>query len=151
MKKLFSVMFLSVLLCAPAWADMDHAAEARREAERKAQRQKAAQEQAKADAMKQQALDKAHAEVKARGSSTAAMRKSLGKSADGKSDAEVQQMYQAKATSDAKNIQAREAATRPMKDAQMKQMYGKDTKDLMNMSDKELEEFSKQMEKKYGQ
>jgi hypothetical protein len=78
------------------------------------------------------------------------MRKDLGKQANGKSDAEVKKLWDAKVKTDAKNIQQQEATTRPIKDAQMKKMYGKDTKDLMNMSDEDLEVFSKDVEKKYN-
>jgi hypothetical protein len=80
----------------------------------------------------------------------ASMRKDLGKQANGKSDAEVKKMWDAKVKTDSKNIQQQDATTRPMKNAQMKKMYGKDTKDLMNMSDEELEAFSKDVEKKYN-
>lgn len=152
MKKLFSLMLLSVFLMGVAQADWDYELEAKEAAQRKAEQQKAAQEKAKADAMKQQAMDKANAGMRAEDQkSVAAMRKALGKSAQGKSDTEVKQMYQAKAMSDFKNLQAKEAAARPTTDVQMKKMYGKDTQELMNMSEEELDKFSKDMEKKYGQ
>lgn len=152
MKKLFSLMLLSVFLMGTAHADWDYELEAKEAAQRKAEQQKADQEKAKADAMKQQAMDKANADMKREDQkSVAAMRKSLGKSANGKSDAEVKKMYQAKAMAEFKEGQAKEVASRPMKDAQMKKMYGKDTQELMNMSEEELDKFSKDMEKKYGQ
>lgn len=152
MKKLFSLMLLSTLLIGTAYADWDYELEAREAAERKAEQQKAAQEKAKADAMRQKAMDKANADMKAQDQkSVASMRKQLGKSANGKSDTEVKKMYQDKAMADLKEGQAQEAASRPMKDAQMKKMYGKDTQELMNMSEEELDKFSKDMEKKYGQ
>jgi hypothetical protein len=151
MKKIIAFIVLSAFFSLHAYADWDYALEAKEAAEKKAQQEKEAKEKAKTDAILKKNDDQAKAEMAAQDKQTvASMRKDLGKKANGKSDAEVKKMWDAKVKTDTKNIQQQEAATRPMKDAQMKKMYGKDTKDLMNMSDEELEKFSSDMDKKYN-
>jgi hypothetical protein len=151
MKRKLILAVLLTYFSGHAFADWDAKLEAEEAAKKKAEQQKAAAEKAKTDAMMKDLNNKAQAEQAAQDKkSVASMRKDLGKQANGKSDAEVKAMWTAKAQKDAKDIQQQEKESRPVKDAQMKKMYGKDTKDLMNMSDEELEAFSKDVEKKYN-
>jgi hypothetical protein len=135
-----------LLACTAVHADYDAKAEAQEAAQRKA----AAAERAKQDAaMKAQ---KNAAEQKM-------MRGTLGKEADGKSDAEVKVLYDKKMAgyqSDAKRAQAGMAPKGvPQSDmdkanANMKGMTGKSMQDMQKMSPAEQEAFMKQMEKQYG-
>jgi hypothetical protein len=50
----------------------------------------------------------------------------------------------------ARQLQKLDADTRPQRDAQMKGMTGKSISELEKMSDKDLEAFSREMEKKFG-
>jgi len=134
-----------------AYADWDYALEAKEVAEKKAEQENETNEKTKTDAILKKNNEQAKTEMTIQDKkNVASMRKDLGKQANGKSNAEVKKMWDAKVKTDSKNIQQNEATTRPMKDAEMKKMYGKDTKDLMNMSDEELESFSKDVEKKYN-
>jgi hypothetical protein len=151
MKKSLLLAILLAFVSVHVYADWDAAQEAKDAAEKKAQEQKEAHEKAKTDAIMKKNDDQAKAEMAAQDKKTvASMRKDLGKKANGKSDAEVKKMWDAKVKTDTKNIQQKEAETRPMKDAEMKKMYGKDTSELMNMSDEELDKFSKDVDKKYN-
>lgn len=137
---------VALLACSAVHADWDEKAEAKE----KAQRQAAAAEKAKRDAAAQQ--QRAAAEVKA-------YRGALGKEAEGKSDAEVRKLYDAKIAgyaSDAKKVKTGAAPTGvPQSDmdranANMKGMTGKSMTDVQKMSPAEQEAFMKQMEKQYG-
>jgi len=142
-----STLALAALLaCTAVHADYDAKAEAQEAAQRKA----AAAEKAKQDAaMKAQ---KAATEQKM-------MRGTLGKEAEGKSDAEVKVLYDKKMAgymNDAKKAQAGVAPTGvPQGDmdkanASMKGMTGKSMQDIQKMTPAEQEAFAKQMEKQYG-
>ena len=99
-----------------------------------------------------------------RAASTKAYRKELAKDAVGKSDAEVERIYkqreadilkQAAAFTSKRNAMSGQSQkldpnTRSQHDAQMKGMTGKSVTDLEKMNDKELDAFTRDMEKKYG-
>ena len=76
-----TVLLTVAALAAPAWADMDHEAERRRQAERNAAAQAAAKKQQEANAIRHDAMMRGY-------------RQMLGPKAAGKSDAEVVQMVQ---------------------------------------------------------
>ncbi len=129
-----------------ARADYDPKMEAQEAAQRKAEA--AASAKRKADADKQRAA----AEQKI-------MRGTLGKEADGKSDAEVKVLYDKKMAgyvNDAKKAQAGVAPTGVSQgdmdraNANMKGMTGKSMQDIQKMTPAEQEAFAKQMEKQYG-
>ena len=142
-----STLALAALLaCTTVHADYDAKAEAQEAAQRKA----AAAEKAKQDAaMKAQ---KSAAEQKM-------MRGTLGKEAEGKSDAEVKALYDRKMAgymNDAKKAQAGVAPTGVRQsdmdkaNASVKGMTGKSVQDIQKMTPAEQEAFAKQMEKQYG-
>ena len=142
-----STLALAALLaCTTVHADYDAKAEAQEAAQRKA----AAAEKAKQDAaMKAQ---KSAAEQKM-------MRGTLGKEAEGKSDAEVKALYDKKMAgymNDAKKAQAGVAPTGVRQsdmdkaNASVKGMTGKSVQDIQKMTPAEQEAFAKQMEKQYG-
>ncbi len=151
MKKLIVFTLFAGLLSANAYADWDPALEAREAAERKAEQQRAAKQKGEHDKM-------------IRAASTKAYRKELGKDAVGKSDAEVERIYkqreadilkQAAAFTSKRNAMSGQSQkldpnTRSQHDAQMKGMTGKSVTDLEKMNDKELDAFTRDMEKKYG-
>jgi len=142
-----STLALAALLaCTAVHADYDPKMEAQEAAQRKA----AAVEKARQDAAVK--AQKSAAEQKM-------MRGTLGKEAEGKSDAEVKVLYDKKMggyMNDAKKAQAGVAPTGvPQKDmdkgnAQMKSMSGKSMQDIQKMSPAEQEAFARQMEKQYG-
>ena len=139
------VLFLSV----PAIADWDPSEEARYEAERKAAEQ-AGQE-------RQRELQKIQDEAKAKYAAQVMQekRKTLGAAADGKSDAEVLILYDAKiaediATANQHAAEAREALSSGQGAAAVKQVTGKTLEELENMTDEEAEALGREMEKKYG-
>jgi hypothetical protein len=123
-----------------ARADYDPKLEAQEAAQRKAEASASAKRQAEVD--KQQ---------------TDAKRKYLGKDADGKSDAEVKRLYDARIAAQLDMAKKAQAGTTPAPgsdmakgDAQMKTMTGKSMQDIQKMSPAEQEAFAKQMEKQYG-
>jgi hypothetical protein len=142
-----STLALAALLaCTAVHADYDPKMEAQEAAQRKA----AAAEKAKQDAAVK--AQRSAAEQKM-------MRGTLGKEAEGKSDAEVKALYDKKMAgymNDAKKAQAGKAPTGvPQSDmdkgnAQVKSMTGKSMQDIQKMSPAEQEAFAKQMEKQYG-
>jgi hypothetical protein len=142
-----STLALAALLaCTAVHADYDAKMEAQEAAQRKAE--KAAEAKRKADAQRQ--MDAAQQKM---------MRGTLGKEAEGKSDAEVKKLYDAKMAGyvdQAKKAQAGGApAGVPASDvaranAQMKSMTGKSMQDIQKMTPAEQEAFSRQMEKQYG-
>jgi len=145
MKSRSIVAILATLAFTAAHADYDPKLEAREKAQRDAE--KAAQARRDADAARQ----KSAAEQKM-------MRGTLGKEAEGKSDADVKKLYD-KRMADYQD-QARKAQANPTgnlpageqakADAAMKSMTGKSPQDIMKMSPAEQEAFAKQMEKQYG-
>jgi hypothetical protein len=141
-----SLAIVALLACTAVHADYDAKMEAQEAAQRKAAA--AAEAKRKADAQKQ--MDAAQAKMH---------RQTLGKEAEGKSDAEVKVLYDKKMAgyvNDAKKAQAGGAPSGvPASDmakanAQMKSMTGKSTADIQKMSPAEQEAFAKQMEKQYG-
>jgi hypothetical protein len=151
MKKILLIAALSILPSCNAWADWDAALEAREAAQKKAAAEKEAREKAKTDKLIYDA-------------NMQGMRQQLGKDAAGKSDAEVQKLYKARvdayqkqapvaaanAAKMERDVKKLDADTRPERDKQMKAMTGKSVTELQNMSDKELEAYAKEMEKKFG-
>ena len=151
MKKLTLIAIIAGVFSLNVYADWDPALEAREAAARKAGQQRAAKQKAEHDKMIKDASAKAY-------------RQALGKEAVGKSDAEVERIYkqrgadalkQAAAFSVSGNAlsgrsQKLDPNTRSQRDAQMKSMTGKSVTDLEKMNDKELEAFTRDMEKKYG-
>ncbi|WP_212758290.1 hypothetical protein [Usitatibacter palustris] len=143
MSRSFVITALLVALAGPALADYD----AKMEAEEARQRKAAAAAEAKRKAD----YEKQRSAIEAKG-----MRKELGKEAEGKSDAEVKQIYNAKVKAQvdmAKQVQSGSAppgSDAAKSDAQVKAMTGKSTKELQNMTPAEQAAFAKQMEKQYG-
>jgi hypothetical protein len=136
----------ALLACTAVHADYDAKMEAQEAAQRKAAA--AAEAKRKADAQKQ--MDAAQQKM---------MRGTLGKEAEGKSDAEVKRIYDAKMAGyqdQAKKAQAGVApAGVPASDmakgnAQVKSMTGKSMQEIQKMSPAEQEAFARQMEKQYG-
>jgi len=137
---------VALLACTAVHADYDAKMEAQEAAQRKAAA--AAEAKKKAEAKKQ--MDAAEQKM---------MRGTLGKEAEGRSDAEVKKLYDAKMAGyqdQAKKAQAGIApAGVPQSDmdkanAQMKSMSGKSMQDIQKMTPAEQEAFSRQMEKQYG-
>jgi hypothetical protein len=82
-------------------------------------------------------------------------RKTLGAAAQGKSDAEVSKLYDAKIKKDTDAAykgadEAKSALSSGQGAAAMKSTTGKSMKEIQNMSEAELEAWSKEMEKKYS-
>lgn len=150
MKRIALVVTLFAALAAPALADYDPELERQEAARMEAERQAEAKKQEEMRAQKQAA------EIKA-------MRSTLGAEAEGKSDAEVRRLYDAKlaaaqkqgeeaaksGAATAAELQRREAETRPERDAAVKEMTGKSLEELENMSDEEAEALARELEKKY--
>jgi Zn-dependent M28 family amino/carboxypeptidase len=135
-----------LLACTAVHADYD----AKMEAQEAAQRKAAAAAEAKRKAEVQKQIDARNQE---------GMRAALGKEAEGKSDAEVKKIYDAKIAGykdEAKKVQAGGTPTGvPASDmakgnAQMKSMTGKSMQDIQKMTPAEQEAFANQMEKQYG-
>ena len=144
---------LALALCAataaPAFADWDPELEAREQAERDARAREDAARQREADRIRQQAEAKANAGIMAE------KRKYVGAAANGKSDAEVNRLYDektARTTAEAYRAagEARQALSTGQGAAAVKDVTGHSMKDIENMSDAELEALSRDMEKKYG-
>lgn len=81
----------------------------------------------------------------------AAVRPMLGKTAEGKSDAEVVRMYEAKVAQDDKKGPPDEAAIRAQSEATTQGMTGKSVQDMQNMSDEDMDKMEADLKKKYGQ
>lgn len=77
------------------------------------------------------------------------VRAQLGKAAEGKSDAEVVRMYEAKVKQDDKT-KIDETAIRAKSDSQSRQVTGKSIQDLQNMSDADLDKTEAALMKQYG-
>jgi osmotically-inducible protein OsmY len=149
MKRFILLSLLALLISHPASADYDAALEAREAAQRAAAAKKQAEETRRMQQIQAEAQAKANKEDIER------KRKYLGASANGKSDAEVKTLYDAKVkatTAEAHKAYAdgMKAVNSPEGQASMKAVTGKTMKELQNMSDAELDALSKQMEKKYG-
>lgn len=147
MKSRLILAALVAFACQVAHADYD----AKLEAQEKAKRDAAAAEQAKRNAAAQ--AQKSAAEQKA-------MRGYLGKDAEGKSDAEVKKLYDARMAKQAADMKAasgksqgqhiKESMSKGGADMDAKMMGGKSMNDIANMSDAERNAYMKQLEKQYG-
>lgn len=149
MKK--ALLVLMTLFIAPVYvtADYDAALEAEEAAQRAASQREAQRQKAEADRMKADAMAKFHAQDMAQ------KRKHIGSLADGKSDAEVQKIYDEKVKTDTASAMAaaqdaQQKINSPEASAQMKAVTGKSMQEIMNMSDAEREAWAAQMEKSMG-
>jgi len=120
------------------------------EAQEAAQRKAAAAEKAKRDAAAKAQMNAAEQKM---------MRGTLGKEAEGKSDADVKKLYDAKMAGYQDQAKKAKAGIAPAgvpqsdmdkSNAQMKAMTGKSMQDMQKMTPAEQEAFAKQMEKQYG-
>ncbi len=143
------VAMLAATHVLPAFADWDPELEAQEQREREA----AAREQAARDAAAQKM--KREAEAKYRAEQLADKRKYLGAAANGKSDAEVDRLYDQKVAQtkneamDAWNEGQRKLKS-PQGKAATKEVTGYTMEEMQNMSDEELDALAKKMEQKYG-
>ena len=143
MSRTLVIAALLAALAGPALADYDPKMEAEEAAQRKAAA--AASAKKKADFEKQ----KSALEAKS-------MRQQLGKEAEGKSDAEVRKIYDAKVNTQLDMVKkAQSGGAAPGSDmakgdAQVKAMTGKSSQEIQKMTPAEQEAFAKQMEKQYG-
>ena len=110
------------------------------------------------------AKKKAETDQKIRSARVEALRKDMGKDAVGKSDAEVERIYQsrmddatrqanavnAKTAGIARQSKATGASEQQQAEAMMKALTGSSSSDVANMSPKEREAFARDMEKKSG-
>ena len=147
--------FALVLLClfavvAPVLADYDPVLEAEEEAKRVAAAREARAREAEAAAIKKRYEAEAHKRI------MDDKRKTLGSAANGKSEAEINALYdqQMKARmAEATRGAAEASAAMKSKEANesMKQATGKSLTELQNMSPEQLEAFAAEMESKFGQ
>lgn len=136
----------ALLACTAVHADYD----AKMEAQEAAQRKAAAAEKAKRDAAAKAQVNAAEQKM---------MRGTLGKEAQGKSDAEVKVLYDRKMGGYMDQARKAQAGGTPAGvpasdmargNAQMKSMTGKSMQDIQKMTPAEQEAFARQMEKQYG-
>ncbi|WP_026603254.1 hypothetical protein [Methylomonas sp. 11b] len=144
------VLMLLTIFNTNAPADWDPELEAQEQAQREATQRA---EQARAREA-QKLINEANA--KANREMMGSKRKNLGAAAKGKSDAEVNRLYDAKikqTTEDANRLaqEARSALSQGQGAAAVKQVTGKSLQELENMSDEEAEALSRELEKKYVQ
>ena len=149
MKGVYFLILISVLSSVDAVGDWDPEFEAQEQAKYEAQQR--AEAQKKQETQKQ--LDAAQAQFNQE--IMASKRETLGAAANGKSDAEVNRLYDAKikATTEEANQAAqtaREQLSTGQGAAAVKQVTGKSMAELENMSDEEADAFAKEMEEKYG-
>ncbi len=149
MKKLLAATLASLLAAGQAYADWDPELEAQEQRERDAAARERAAREAEADRIMQEATAKAHAQEMTR------KREYLGAEAKGKSEAEVNRLYDAKVaakTAEANRVAAEgmRKANSPEARAAAKEVTGYSMEEMSKMSDAELEALSRDMEKKYG-
>lgn len=150
MSRIPALLFLTMSLFAlPARADWDAKLEAEEQAKREAAARKEQARKAEAEAMLAAARAKADAAM------MADKRKTLGTAATGKSDADVNRLYDAHiaqktAEANAAVADAQKALGSGAGAAALKQVTGKSMQELQSMSDEELDAFAKEMEAKYG-
>lgn len=149
MKRLVAAVLLSLCASGQAFADWDPELEAREQAQREAAQRAEEAKQRQVDEMMRDANAKANAGIMAE------KRKYVGAAANGKSDAEVTRLYDAKvarttAEANASAAEARQALSSGQGAAAVKDVTGHSMKDIENMSDAELDALSRDMEKKYG-
>ncbi|QSB00758.1 hypothetical protein JWZ98_19205 [Methylomonas sp. EFPC1] len=133
-----------------ALADWDPELEAQEQAQREATQRAEQTREREAQKMVDEANAKGNREM------MDSKRKNLGAAAKGKSDAEVNRLYDAKikqTTDEANRLaqEARSALSQGQGAAAVKQVTGKSLQELENMSDEEAEALSRELEKKYGQ
>lgn len=147
---MLSMSLIVVLSAAPsARADWDAKAEAERQAKHDAEARDQRARKAKADAALAAARAKANAAI------MADKRKTLGPAANGKSDAEVNRLYDAHiaaTTAEANAVMAegQKALSSGTGAAALKSVTGKSMQELQSMSDEELEAFAADMQAKFG-
>ena len=145
-----SLLFLTLsLLALPARADWD----AKLEAEEQAKREAAAREERARKAEADAAMTAARA--KARAAIMADKRKTLGAAANGKSDADVNRLYDAHiaaktAEANAAIAEGQKALSSGAGAAALKSVTGHSMQELQSMSDEDLEALAAEMEKKFG-
>ncbi|MDX8128168.1 hypothetical protein QLH52_12805 [Methylomonas sp. OY6] len=133
-----------------ALADWDPELEAQEQAQREATQRAEQAREREAQKMVDEANAKGNREM------MDSKRKNLGAAAKGKSDAEVNRLYDAKikqTTDEANRLaqEARSALSQGQGAAAVKQVTGKSLQELENMSDEEADALSRELEKKYGQ
>jgi hypothetical protein len=149
MQHYFFLILISILSSVHALADGDAAQDARDAAKERAQQEAAQREKAEFERQLQDDTNKMIA--KQNRDARDSKRKMLGSAATGKSDAEVNSLYDAKIEEGAQTAQtARKALSEGQGADAVKQVTGKSMAEMENMSDEEAEAFSKAMEEKYG-
>ncbi|WP_445367891.1 hypothetical protein ACH5Y9_24285 [Methylomonas sp. BW4-1] len=145
------IMLMLLTLCnTHVLADWDPELEAQEQAQREATQRAEQAREREAQKMVDEANAKGNREM------MDSKRKNLGAAAKGKSDAEVNRLYDAKikqTTDEANRLaqEARSALSQGQGAAAVKQVTGKSLQELENMSDEEAEALSRELEKKYGQ
>jgi len=148
--RVLTILMLSLFLgVSYVSADYDPALEAQEAAARAAAERADQERKAEADRVMAQARAKQDAAV------MQDKRKHLGNAAAGKSDAEVNRLYDEKVKADtaAAETAARDAQAKmsdPGANAQMKAATGKSMQEIMNMSPEEQEAWAAEMEEKMG-
>jgi Flp pilus assembly protein TadG len=150
MRRTIVALMALLLSVGGAFADWDEEGEAREEAARAAARQAEEARQREAERMRQEAKAKADAQA------LLEKRRYLGAEAQGKSDAEVARLYDARVAERAAEAhrvtaEGRRAVDDPRTQRAVEDVTGHSMKDIQNMSDEELEALSREMEGKYGQ
>lgn len=143
------VLLAALTASAPVLADYDRELEAEERAKLEAEQRAEAARQAENARIKKEAQDKADSAMMAE------KRKYVGAAAKGKSDAEVNALYDAKikktqAEGFAAAARTQESLSSGQNAAALKQVTGKSMAEIQNMSDEELEAMAAEMEKKYG-
>ncbi|TPQ28244.1 hypothetical protein [Methylomonas koyamae] len=138
--RILILTFIALIGSQAARADWDPELEAKATAERARQQQ----------AQKMPDAAKAEPEV------MDDKRKALGVAAQGKTDAEVDRLYQAQIRQNQQEAERLSAEARAVLSsgqgaAAVKQITGKTLQELENMSDAEAEALAQELEKKYGQ
>jgi hypothetical protein len=148
-KRYFFLILISILSSVQAQADGDAAQDARDAAQEKAQQEAAQRERDQIEQEKKNIQNQINAEYNK--DAMASKRKMLGSAATGKSDAEVNSLYDAKLKEATQTAQsAQKALSGGQGAAAVKQVTGKSMSEMENMSDEELEALAKEMEEKYG-
>lgn len=143
----------TLMTAGTAFADMDLELEKREQAAREAAKQAEQAKQQEMQRLKKEAETKANAAMNQQMMDT--KRKALGAAANGKSDAEVNRLYDAKLKGDMERAgrtveSSRNALSHGQGADALKQVTGKSLKDMENMSDAEAEALIREMEKQYG-
>jgi hypothetical protein len=149
MKRFLAMGLLSLMTATQAHADWDPELEAQERAKYEAAQREQAARDAAAAKIRREAEAKAHAAM------IADKRKYVGAAAQGKSDAEVERLYDQKVaekTREGENLMAegQRRMNDPAARAATKEVTGYSMEEMSNMSDAELEALSRQMEQKYG-